>query len=947
MIERLTAIVDAEIGKFNRAMARVKATARSVPNRIVVAVEARTEVFERRMNRLSRMINSFQTVFGNAFGGMKMSIFPALVPVIASLTAAIGSLGPVVGVATGGLMGLASAFGTAGAGAGAFGALAVSNIKGVFEASSNLEKLQKKLDETTDLKQRAKIMEQIKTIQQSLNAEEKKALSTLESFKSNWQDISKSVQKPILQTFINSLNSFKSILNTLRPMFKSVAQAGLELSESFKNSLNAPDVQKFFDYLNKNAGPQFLTMTKTMGNYLRGFLNLMVAFGPLGEKMSASMLKSSEAFAKWTASLSGSDKFKSFIQYVQQNGPKLLTIFKNIGSGLVGIFTAFAPMSSDMLTGLVDLTARFKEWGNSLSESKSFQEFINYVRQNTPTVLSLIGELSNLIVNLGVGMAPLGSQILQMVTSFLKFSNSMMESNPIIGQMIGYLVTFAGLFRALTPLTIAFSAAFKWKDAISTVKKLGTTIKWIGSVIGMVGKAFLTNPILMVVAAIAAAAYLIITNWGPISEFFSGLWEGIKTFAIDTWNSISEFFSSTWQWISDTASQIWGSISSFFSGLWSGISDGVKTAWESIKSFFVGLWNETVSVGKTIWNSLKTFFTGFWNGIKGFFSSIWSGIKSAVVTIWKGIVSVGKNVWNGLKSFFTNVLNGWKKIFSTVWNAIKSTVTSVWNGIVSVGKKVWNGLKSFLTSLINGLKNSFSKIWSNIKNTIVSVWNKVSSTTKNVWNVVKTFLSNTVGKIWTTIKEKFQSIVSSVGEKMNAARDKIKSIWDKVIGFFKGIDLKRIGKDIIQGLINGIGSMANAVWRKVGDIADGVKKKITGLLNIHSPSRWMRDHVGKMIPAGVAVGIDKAGGLVEKATQKLAQLTMFTPDQTTFAYDTALSSGTLNDVRGQIEAEVSDFEISDRPIIIEMDGREVGRGTYKYVKEFQSREDGRRTTINR
>ena len=99
---------------------------------------------------------------------------------------------------------------------------------------------------------------------------------------------------------------------------------------------------------------------------------------------------------------------------------------------------------------------------------------------------------------------------------------------------------------------------------------------------------------------------------------------------------------------------------------------------------------------------------------------------------------------------------------------------------------------------------------------------------------------------------------------MNAARDKIKSIWDKVIGFFKGIDLKQIGKNIIQGLINGIGSMANAVWRKVGDIADGVKKKITGLLNIHSPSRWMRDHVGKMIPAGVAVGIDKAGGLVEK-----------------------------------------------------------------------------------
>lgn len=1013
MIERLTAIVDAEIGKFNRAMARVKATARSVPNRIVVAVEARTEVFERRMNRLSRMINSFQTVFGNAFGGMKMSIFPALVPVIASLTAAIGSLGPVVGVATGGLMGLASAFGTAGAGAGAFGALAVSNIKGVFEASSNLEKLQKKLDETTDLKQRAKIMEQIKTIQQSLNAEEKKALSTLESFKSNWQDISKSVQKPILQTFINSLNSFKSILNTLRPMFKSVAQAGLELSESFKNSLNAPDVQKFFDYLNKNAGPQFLTMTKTMGNYLRGFLNLMVAFGPLGEKMSASMLKSSEAFAKWTASLSGSDKFKSFIQYVQQNGPKLLTIFKNIGSGLVGIFTAFAPMSSDMLTGLVDLTARFKEWGNSLSESKSFQEFINYVRQNTPTVLSLIGELSNLIVNLGVGMAPLGSQILQMVTSFLKFSNSMMESNPIIGQMIGYLVTFAGLFRALTPLTIAFSAAFKWKDAISTVKKLGTTIKWIGSVIGMVGKAFLTNPILMVVAAIAAAAYLIITNWGPISKFFSDLWEGIKTNAITAWNSISEFFSGLWSGIVELASTAWGSLTSFFSSLWSGITTTAQAAWTGFMNLVKPIWDGIVAVFGPTFNVIVTTLSNIWNTVSSTVSSVWNTIKTTligVVTsivdgvknhfsilsqtlsgIWNGITSIAKGAWqvlknailgpvllvidlvqgdfkgfaNHLKQIWTNISNGAKQI----WNGIKTVVSSLVKGLVNAVKNYWNTAKTVTTTIFNGIKSVLSSIWNGIKNTVVNLakglWNAVKTTWNTfktvtttifnavktvlttVWNAAKSVVINAAKNIWSSVRNNFNNMKNVVTTVMKNVKTTIQNLWNNAVKFLKGIDLKQIGKNIIQGLINGIGSMANAVWRKVGDIADGVKKKITGLLNIHSPSRWMRDHVGKMIPAGVAVGIDKAGGLVEKATQKLAQLTMFTPDQTTFAYDTALSSGTLNDVRGQIEAEVSDFEISDRPIIIEMDGREVGRGTYKYVKEFQSRADGRRTTINR
>ncbi|KAA6450946.1 phage tail protein [Bacillus swezeyi] len=1023
MVERLTAIVNAEIGKFTRAMVRVRAAARSVPDRIVVNVKAnikeferRMDVFEGRMNRLSRVINSFQTVFGNAFGGMKMSLFPALVPVIASLTAAIGSLGPVLGVATGGLMGLASAFGTAATGAGAFGALAVSNIKGVFEASSNLEKLQKKLDETTDLKQRAKIMEQIKTIQQSLSAEEKKALSTLESFKANWQEISKSVQKPILQTFINSLNSFKSILNTLRPMFKSVAAAGLELSESFQKSLNAPDVKAFFDYLNKNAGPQFLTMTKTMGNYLRGFLNLMVAFGPLGQQMSASMLKSSEAFTKWTASLSGSDKFKSFIQYVQQNGPKLLTIFKNIGSGLIGIFTAFAPMSSDMLTGLVNLTAKFKEWGNSLSESQSFQAFIDYVRQNTPTVLSMIGELSKLVVNLAVGMAPLGSQLLQMVTNFLKWANSMMEANPAIGQLIGYIITFGGLLRATTPLGIAFSALFTkedWVKGFKNVKKIGEAIVWLGSMMGKVGKFFLSNPILIAVAAIAAAAYLIITNWGPISEFFSNLWSGIQTVAVNTWNSITEFFSNTWTMISETASTIWGGISTFFANLWTGITTTAQTAWSNfmaiVQPIWAGIvaifgptfnvivttlsniWNTISSTVSSVWGAIKTTLvgivtaivdgvknhfsiltntlSGIWNGLSDIAKGAWELIKNVILgpillvidliqgdfkgmsshlkQIWQNISNAGKKIWNGIKTVISSYVKGLVDFVKNSWNTAKSVTSSIFNGIASIAKSIWNGIKSLVTTVVKGVLNVIKTTWNTIKSVTSTVFNAVKSVISTVWNTVKSVVTGAAKAVWTTVKNNFNNMKKSVSTVMTKVKDTIKNLWNNAVKFLKGIDLLQIGKNIIQGLINGIGSMAGAVWKKVGDIANGIKSKITGLLGIHSPSRWMRDNIGKMIPAGVAVGIDKAGGLVKKATTKMGELTKFTPEQTQFAYDAAISGGDLGRVQNQIEAEVSDFEIEDQPIIIEMDGREVGRGVYKHVKNFQSREDGRRTTIKR
>ncbi|MGV2549440.1 hypothetical protein FO489_22070, partial [Bacillus licheniformis] len=76
------------------------------------------------------------------------------------------------------------------------------------------------------LKERAKIMEKLKAIQERLGSAERKALDTLEDFTANWREIAQETQKPIFKTFTNPLNSFKSVLNTLRPMFKSVASAG-------------------------------------------------------------------------------------------------------------------------------------------------------------------------------------------------------------------------------------------------------------------------------------------------------------------------------------------------------------------------------------------------------------------------------------------------------------------------------------------------------------------------------------------------------------------------------------------------------------------------------------------------------------------------------------------------------------------------------------------------
>ncbi|MBL3648765.1 tail tape measure protein [Bacillus sp. RHFS10] len=971
---RVTTNINGDTSDLTRAVATAQTETRSLPNRVWIFIEARTDRFENSMNRLAKITNSVSTVIGHSLAGAFTSALPAISPVLASITGAIGSLGPMLGVAAGGVMGLGSAFAVAGTGAASFGALAVSSLSGVFKASEDLKKLQEKLDETTDAKERAKIMEKIKVIQQSLGKEEKKALDTLEDFKANWQSIAQSVQKPILKTFTSSLTTFKGVLNSLRPMFKSVANGGVTLAKSMNAAFKDTDMRRFIDYMNKNAGQAFVTFGKIAGNVLRTVMNLIVAFGPLGNDMSASLEKATASWVKWSANLGSSEKFQTFIEYVKTNGPKLLQIIGNLSGGLTKLFTGFAPMSQDMMTSLVNMTQRFNEWAGSVTKTKEFQSFIDYIKTNGPTVWSTIGEIAKTIINLLVGMAPLGQSILQTVNGFLKFTNAAMQANPAIGQFIAVGISLLGALRAIVPAIAAVSAvtnglkdfvtAAKWVRTFVTgtegftlarmVSQLKTGIIWVGKFIakytvmaaqatanavkmaaswtamqigtlvsllksGLVQMGLWIKNMTVMAAQSIAQATRTATAWTimKISSFVTSLRAGIvqmglwiKQMVVMAAQSVAQAARMAAAW---TAAQISSFASMLAAGIKQMIAFGIRLAalaataaanaarmaaswvvamgpigwitaavvalvalvianWDTIKKKTIEIWgvvskwlsdawNKIKEVGSNLWNGFvsllrknfelqKTVILTVWNAIKKFASTVWNGIKSVVTKVWNGIVNTGKTIWNGLKSFFTTTLNGWKKIFSTVWNAIKSAVTNVWNGVVSAGKKVWNGLKSFFTSWLNNQKKLFSTVWNAVKSAVTNVWNKLKSAASNTFNALKSSVTNIMGKV----------------------KDKIKSIWDSVMSFFKGIDLGKIGRDIMQGLINGVTGMWNSVTRTFSRLTDSIPKTVKKILGIHSPSRVMRDQVGYHVGTGMAAGIDKSQAKVKSAAASAAKV---------------------------------------------------------------------------
>jgi phage-related protein len=106
--------------------------------------------------------------------------------------------------------------------------------------------------------------------------------------------------------------------------------------------------------------------------------------------------------------------------------------------------------------------------------------------------------------------------------------------------------------------------------------------------------------------------------------------------------------------------------------------------------------------------------------------------------------------------------------------------------------------------------------------------------------------------------------------------DAIGELWQVIPKLFTAVkekfsemDWAKLGIDIINGIISGITSMAGTLADSFADAIGGAVDGVKDMLGIHSPSRVMRDQVGKNISLGVAEGITGTTREVDAAMSNL------------------------------------------------------------------------------
>ena len=342
-------------------------------------------------------------------------------------------------------------------------------------------------------------------------------------------------------------------------------------------------------------------------------------------------------------------------------------------------------------------TAGLQDFLQKMKDQASLEE---RVAQKTKTLGSALESLG------GAWESAVGNVGSVFADDIKSFSKSLQEA-------VEWFTPFISQHKQAVKFVLGLVAGFV---ALRGVLQVGSfAIQTVTMAMNALKIATMTNPIGLIIGAIALGAFLIYQYWEPISAWFSEKWSTISGIFSSAWNSISYYCSEVWASITAffgsgigniTATilnwsplglfqQVFSTVLSWFgidmpakftefgSNLINGLVNGIRNTWDGAKEWVIGL-------GK----SIKGWFTGEMEihspsrVFKGYGQNIVEGLAIGMDKAEPLARDASKNLssavkfepaLNGIETAFKPILNEKKGFFGSLWDDIKFGANFVGN----------------------------------------------------------------------------------------------------------------------------------------------------------------------------------------------------------------------------------------------------------------------------
>ena len=277
-------------------------------------------------------------------------------------------------------------------------------------------------------------------------------------------------------------------------------------------------------------------------------------------------------------------------------------------------------------------------------------------------------------------------------------------------------------------------------------------------------------------------------------------------------------------------------------------------------------------------------------------------------------------VIESLDSSLPDMIDRGVQIVTSVADGIANNLPKILEAAGKIVAKIGEGIIAVLPTLLNAAVQIIASLASFI---IQNIPNLAAAALDVVLGLVR-FLIDNGPQILQAGIELVGKLVAGLIQAIPKVAEGVQRIIQRIKEKFADIDWGEVGRQIIEGIKNGITGAAGSIAEAVGGLGRGLVGRAKKALKISSPSKVFRDEVGAMIPAGMAEGIEDGAPEVESSMDKLLR---------GFTADVDYNLPNLSDYAQDLGASVSASANMQITVPVTLDGREIARATAWYTNE--------------
>lgn len=268
-------------------------------------------------------------------------------------------------------------------------------------------------------------------------------------------------------------------------------------------------------------------------------------------------------------------------------------------------------------------------------------------------------------------------------------------------------------------------------------------------------------------------------------------------------------------------------------------------------------------------NSAKSAFSNFLSGAGGI-EEVISTFTTAGTNISNAIVRMAPQMIIGLTTLLNNLIPLINPLLQAVLPALIQGTSTLITGLVQALPGIIQILMGMLPTIIQELANMLPVILTSLIQGLVMIIQALAEQLPTLIPVIIDAILSTIpiliDNLPLFIEAGFKLLGGLIAGIINAIPillARVQEIAVDVIEYFKGIPrmMWNCGKNLIQGLWNGIKSAKDWVLDKIAGIGNSIMKKIKEIFGVHSPSTefaW----IGKMNMLGLEEGMEDMKGQV-------------------------------------------------------------------------------------